>query len=74
MDKEHVFVSQELIYLYGIRYLNSVEEKLGLPKNTNSSKIDEILSEDKNKKYMNYVEYTELDDLIKLASSKRGAL
>ena len=74
LDKEHIFVSQELIYLYGIKYINSIEEKLGLPKNTNSSKIDEILSEDKNRKYMSYVEYTELDDLIKLASSKRGAL
>ena len=74
LDKEHIFVSQELIYLYGIKYINSIEEKLGLPKNTNSSKIDEILSEDKNKKYMSYVEYTELDDLIKLASSKRGGV
>lgn len=74
LDKNHIFVSQELIYLYGHRYIHSIEQELGIPKNTNTYKIDEILSEDKNKKYMSYVEYTELDDLIKLASSKRGAL
>ena len=74
MDKKHIFVSQELLYLYGLQYVNSIEEQLDIPANTNTLKIDEILSEDKNRKYMNYVEYTELDDLIKLASSKRGAL
>ena len=74
MNKKHIFVSQELLYLYGLQYVNSIEEQLDIPANTNPLKIDEILSEDKNRKYMNYVKYTELDDLIKLASSKRGAL
>ena len=74
LNKKHIFVSQELIYLYGIDYINSIEKQLGLPINTDKDKIDEILSEDKNRKYMSYVEHTELDDLIKLASSKRGAL
>jgi hypothetical protein len=74
MDKKHIFVSQELLYLYGAKYVNSIEEQLDIPKNTNTRAIEKILVQDKNKKYMNYVEYTELDDLIKLASSKRGAL
>jgi len=74
MDKKHIFVSQELLYLYGTKYVNSIEEQLSIPKNTNTRAIEKILVQDKNKKYMNYVEYTELDDLIKLASSKRGAL
>jgi len=74
LNKPHVFVSQELVYLYGIKYINSIENQLGIPANTNTDKVTEILAQDKNKKYMNYVEYTELDDLIKLASSKRGAL
>lgn len=74
LDKNHVFVSQELIYLYGQKYINSIEKQLQIPVNTNTSKINEILAEDKNKKYMSYVEYSKLDDLIKLASSKRGAI
>jgi len=74
LDKNHVFVSQELIYLYGQKYINSIEKQLQIPVNTNISKINEILAEDKNKKYMSYVEYSKLDDLIKLASSKRGAI
>jgi hypothetical protein len=74
LDKNHVFVSQELIYLYGQKYINSIEKQLQIPVNTNTSKINEILAEDKNKKYMSYIEYSELDDLIKLASSKRGAI
>ena len=74
MDKKHIFVSQELLYLYGIKYVNSIEQQLHIPKNINIAEIEKILVQDKNKKYMNYIEYTELDDLIKLASSKRGAL
>ena len=74
MDKSHIFVCQELMYLYGVKYINSVEKSLNLPINTNVGKINEILKQDQNRKYMHYVEYTELDDLIKLASSRRGAL
>lgn len=74
MDKSHIFVSQELMYLYGVKYINSVEKSLNLPINNNIEKINEILKQDQNRKYMHYVEHTELDDLIKLASSHRGAL
>ena len=42
--------------------------------NNNIDKINEILIEDQNYKYMQYVEYTELDDLVKLASKERGGL
>lgn len=74
LDKHHVFVSQELVYLYGIKYMNSIETQLGMPLNTHTDKINKILSEDKNKKYMSYVKHTDLDELIKLASSSRGAV
>ena len=74
LTKSHVFVSQELIYLYGIKYLNSIEDSLDIPRNNNIDKINEILIEDQNYKYMQYVEYTELDDLVKLASKERGGL
>jgi hypothetical protein len=74
LDKQHMFVSQELVYLYGIQYINSIESTLGLPLNTSVQQVEEILIQDQNRKYMHYVEYTELDDLIKLASSHRGAL
>jgi hypothetical protein len=72
LDKSPVWVSQELVYLYGIQYLNSVEKQLNIPQQMRN--IADILVEDKNTKYMSYVEHTELDDLIKLASSRRGAL
>ena len=74
MDKSPVFVSQELLYLYGLPYVHNIEAQLEIPKNTNINKINEILNDDQNRKYMNYVEHTELDELIKLASSARGAL
>lgn len=74
MDKNPVFVSQELLYLYGLPYIHNIETQLKIPNNTNIDKINEILSDDQNQKYMNYVEHTELDTLIKLASSARGAL
>lgn len=74
LDKQHIFVSQELVYLYGAKYINSIEKQLGIPTNKNTHKINDILSTDANEKYMHYVEYTKLDDSIKLASSRRGAL
>ena len=74
MNKNPVFVSQELIYLYGLPYIHCIESQLGIPCNTNTDRINTILEQDKNRKYMNYVEHTELDELIKLASSARGAL
>ena len=74
LDKNPIFISQELIYLYGLPYIHCIESQLGIPCNTNTDRINTILEQDKNRKYMNYVEHTELDDLIKLASSARGAL
>lgn len=76
-DKDHTYACQELVYLYGLPYVNNLEKQLGIPAdmmNTNEQKVAEILSQDKNEKYMSFVEYSELDDLIKLASSKRGAV
>lgn len=76
-DHHHIYACQELAYLYGIEYINNLEQQLYIlrkHRNNNQEKVAEILSEDKNRKYMQYVEHTELDELIKLASSRRGAL
>lgn len=43
MDKKHIFVSQELLYLYGIKYVNSIEQQLHIPKNINIAEIEKIL-------------------------------
>ena len=71
-----IFASQELLYLYEIRYLQWLEKQLGLlPSQVtiDNTKLSEILSKDANKKYISQAE-SELDKTIKLASSQKGAV
>ena len=71
-----IFASQELLYLYEIRYLQWLEKQLGLlPSQVtiDNTKLSEILSKDANKKYISQAE-SELDKTIKLASSRKGAV
>ena len=51
-DKTVVYASQELLYLYGMKYLNNLETQLGIPLSTNKDRLDEILKRDANKKYI----------------------
>ena len=55
-----VFLSYELLYLYKQDYLKSL--KLNIPVAWDDPRIDEILAEDPNEKYIQYVEYNELDN------------
>lgn len=55
-----VFLSYELLYLYKQDYLKSL--KLNIPIAYDDPRIDEILAEDPNEKYIQYVKYNELDN------------
>ncbi len=54
------FLSYELLYLYRQDYLKSL--KLNIPVAWNDSRIDNILANDANTKYVHSVEYNELDN------------
>jgi hypothetical protein len=72
-----IFASQELLYLYGLPYLRHIEKELGLMSHeltTTDVKLKEILKTNSNKKYINDVDSNWLDDVIKLASSAKGAV
>jgi len=58
------FLSYELLYLYKQDYLKSL--KLNIPIDWNNVKIDEILADDANIKYIHNIEYSELDNGNKL--------
>lgn len=72
-----IFASQELLYLYKLTYLQWLEKELGLCPweiTHHSDKLDEILKTDSNRKYVQEVDSNWLDESIKLASSRRGAV
>lgn len=68
------YASQEMLYLYKISYLNSIETTLGIPtdlQTKSSDAFDTVLEKDANEKYITHIETNWLDDHIKLASSKK---
>ena len=58
------FLSYELLYLYKQDYLKSL--KLNIPVAWNDTRIDSILADDANIKYIHDIEYNELDNGNKL--------
>lgn len=71
-----IFASQELLYLYKLHYLQQLERDLGLSLweiTQTDDALKQILKTDANKKYINQTE-SKLDEIIKLASSKKGAI
>lgn len=72
-----MFASQEMLYLYKLTYLQWLEKELGLCPweiTQHDSKLNAILKTDANRKYIQEVDNNWLDESIKLASSKRGAV
>jgi len=63
--KNPVYLSYELLYLYKQEYLKSLD--LGIPIAWYDDRIYDILKEDANKKYIQYVEYNPLDKCNKTA-------
>lgn len=65
-----VFLSYELLHLYGKRYLESVSRQLNFPMDINNPGLVEILAEDTNTKYFVPVEHHATDDLARHSSRK----
>ena len=61
------FLSYELLYLYKQDYLKSL--RLNIPVAWNDSRIDTILADDANVKYVHSVDYNELDNGNKLGTT-----
>jgi hypothetical protein len=55
-----VFLSYELLYLYKQDYLKSL--RLNIPVAWDDSRINEILADDANAKYVHNIEHNELDN------------
>ena len=56
------FLSYELLYLYGKEYLKSVALDVNIPVPWNDPRLDDILAEDPNAKYIHNIDKNELDN------------
>jgi hypothetical protein len=61
------FLSYELLYLYRQDYLKSL--RLNIPVAWNDSRVDTILADDANAKYVHSIDYNELDNGNKLGTT-----
>jgi hypothetical protein len=59
-----IYISHELVYLYDRAYLKSLSRLLDFPIDYDNPLVKEILKENSNKKYIQYLEDTELDHLV----------
>ena len=64
------FASYEALYLYGITYVNWLQQQIGLPMTTNATAVDSILETDANAKYITPVTEYWLDSITQEASRK----
>lgn len=67
-----MFLSFELLHLYGNQYLEHISTQLGVPLESDDSRLQEILAEDANKKYFQPVDYHWVDDLAHQTSRRRN--
>jgi hypothetical protein len=65
-----VFLSYELLHLYGRKYLETISQQLGFPIAASDSRLENILDEDTNSKYFSPVEHHLTDDLARHTSRK----
>ena len=65
-----VFLSYELLHLYGKKYLETVSQQLGFPIAVSDPRIETILDEDTNSKYFSPVKHHPTDDLAQHSSRK----
>jgi hypothetical protein len=63
-----VFLSTELLYLYGMNYIRSLKSQLGLSIDVSESKLAEILKQDPNSKYFRAAEDQPLDNYVRTVS------
>ena len=65
-----VFLSYELLHLYGTKYLENVAQQLAFPIATSDVRIKDILAEDANSKYFVPIAHHATDDLARHTSRK----
>jgi hypothetical protein len=65
-----VFLSYELLHLYGTKYLESVSQQLGFPIASADPRLKIILQDDTNSKYFDAVAHHPTDDLARYTSRK----
>jgi len=65
-----VFLSYELLHLYGRKYLESVSQQLGFPIAVSDPRVESIVNEDTNTKYFSPVKHHPTDDLARHTSRK----
>ena len=65
-----VFLSYELLHLYGRKYLESVSQQLGFPIAATDPRLETIMDEDTNSKYFSAVKHHPTDDLARHSSRK----
>jgi len=65
-----VFLSYELLHLYGDLYLQQLADQLEFPIDCKNSQLANILQDDTNSKYFHAVEHHATDDLARLTSRK----
>jgi len=65
-----VYLSYELLHLYGRKYLENVQQQLAFPIAVTDPRLQHILSEDTNAKYFTPIAHHATDDLARHASRK----
>lgn len=65
-----VFLSYELLHLYGSKYLQSVSQQLGFPIAVSDPRLETILADDTNSKYFSAIKHHPTDDLARHSSRK----
>jgi hypothetical protein len=65
-----VFLSYELLHLYGRKYLETVSQQLGFPIAAGDPRLENIMTEDTNSKYFSPVRHHPTDDLARHTSRK----
>ena len=65
-----VYVSYEMLHLYGTKYLENVQQQLAFPIAVNDARLTDILATDANAKYFQPIKHHATDDLARHASRK----
>ena len=65
-----VFLSYELLHLYGRKYLETVSQQLGFPIAASDPRLETIMDEDTNSKYFSPIKHHPTDDLARHTSRK----
>jgi hypothetical protein len=65
-----VYLSYELLHLYGTKYLDNIQQQLGFPIATADPRLKDILAEDANAKYFKPIAHHATDDLARHSSRK----